>query len=395
MTKGEQIYRLMEELFPICRSITGDGVRQTFQKLKEICPSLKTYEIPTGTKVFDWEIPKEWNIRDAYVEDSQGRRVIDFRENNLHVVGYSLPMDKTISLPELKKMIHTYPKLPDAVPYVTSYYKEASGFCMSQNRMNELEDGNYHAVIDSELKDGSLTYGDILIPGESEQEILFSTYICHPSMANNELSGPCTAIYLAQHLARTAHKYTYRFVFVPETIGSIAYINRNFDQLKKNVAAGYNLSCLGDDRTYTCVSPDMAIHCLTGRQNWFSDTDSPNITTIRFSTGDLMRDNIICREWISLYADSTGRNPMNMNNTIPHWIIWTSYLPGLLVIVSNFCWIWSLFWNIMLFIKIFVYANHSWAKEVFTQKRAAEAVQKQMEHLKSSIFWHMQTGQMI
>lgn len=182
MTKGEQIYRLMEELFPICRSITGDGVRQTFQKLKEICPSLKTYEIPTGTKVFDWEIPKEWNIRDAYVEDSQGRRVIDFRENNLHVVGYSLPMDKTISLPELKKMIHTYPKLPDAVPYVTSYYKEASGFCMSQNRMNELEDGNYHAVIDSELKDGSLTYGDILIPGESEQEILFSTYICHPSI---------------------------------------------------------------------------------------------------------------------------------------------------------------------------------------------------------------------
>lgn len=254
MTKGEQIYRLMEELFPICRSITGDGVRQTFQKLKEICPSLKTYEIPTGTKVFDWEIPKEWNIRDAYVEDSQGRRVIDFRENNLHVVGYSLPMDKTISLPELKKMIHTYPKLPDAVPYVTSYYKEASGFCMDQNRMNELEDGNYHAVIDSELKDGSLTYGDILIPGESEQEILFSTYICHPSMANNELSGPCTAIYLAQHLARTTHKYTYRFVFVPETIGSIAYINRNFDQLKKNVAAGYNLSCLGDDRTYTCVS---------------------------------------------------------------------------------------------------------------------------------------------
>ena len=126
MTMGEQIYRLMEELFPICRSITGDGVRRTFQKLKEIYPSLKTYEIPTGTKVFDWEIPKEWNIRDAYVEDSQGRRVIDFRENNLHVVGYSLPMDKTISLPELKKMIHTYPKLPDAVPYVTSYYKEAS-----------------------------------------------------------------------------------------------------------------------------------------------------------------------------------------------------------------------------------------------------------------------------
>ena len=254
MTKGEQIYELMEELFPICRSITGEGVRETLRVLKEVCPVLKTYEVPSGTQVFDWVIPKEWNIRDAYVEDSEGKRVIDFNENNLHVVGYSLPINKMLDLPELKKMIHTYPKLPDAIPYVTSYYNETSGFCMSQNAFDKLKDGIYHAVIDSDLKDGSLTYGEILIPGKSKKEVMFSTYICHPSMANNELSGPCVAIYLANHLLQTEHKYTYRFVFVPETIGSITYINRNLDQLKQNVIAGYNLSCLGDDKTYTCVS---------------------------------------------------------------------------------------------------------------------------------------------
>ncbi|MCM1233357.1 MAG: DUF4910 domain-containing protein [Ruminococcus flavefaciens] len=252
--KGEQIYKLMEKLFPICRSITGDGVRESLKILKEVCPILKTYEIPSGTKVFDWVIPKEWNIRDAYVEDQEGKRVIDFRENNLHVVGYSLPMNEVLSLSELKEITHTYPKLPDAIPYVTSYYKETSGFCMSQNEMDKLREGNYHVVIDSELKEGSLTYGEILIPGKSEREILFSTYVCHPSMANNELSGPCVAAYLAEYLLNKEHEYTYRFVFVPETIGSIAYISKNLEELKDKVIAGYNLSCLGDDKTYTCVS---------------------------------------------------------------------------------------------------------------------------------------------
>lgn len=254
MTKGEQIYELMKELFPICRSITGQGVRETLGILKRICPVLEIFEIPSGTQVFDWVIPKEWNIRDAYVEDQEGKRVIDFKESNLHVVGYSLPLDKVLTLSELKKLIHTYPQNPEAIPYVTSYYKETSGFCMSQNKMELLKEGKYHAVIDSELKDGSLTYGEILIPGQCEKEILFSTYVCHPSMANNELSGPCVAIYLADRLLHMDHKYTYRFVFVPETIGSITYISRNLKQLKENVIAGYNLSCLGDDKTYTCVS---------------------------------------------------------------------------------------------------------------------------------------------
>lgn len=254
MTKGEQIYELMKELFPICRSITGQGVRETLGILKRICPVLEIFEIPSGTQVFDWVIPKEWNIRDAYVEDQEGERVIDFKESNLHVVGYSLPLDKVLTLSELKKLIHTYPQNPEAIPYVTSYYKETSGFCMSQNKMELLKEGKYHAVIDSELKDGSLTYGEILIPGQCEKEILFSTYVCHPSMANNELSGPCVAIYLADRLLHMDHKYTYRFVFVPETIGSITYISRNLKQLKENVIAGYNLSCLGDDKTYTCVS---------------------------------------------------------------------------------------------------------------------------------------------
>lgn len=254
MTKGEQIYELMRELFPICRSITGQGVRETLGILKRICPVLEMFEIPSGTQVFDWVIPKEWNIRDAYVEDQEGKRVIDFKESNLHIVGYSLPLDKVLTLSELKKLIHTYPQNPEAIPYVTSYYKETSGFCMSQNKMDLLKEGKYHAVIDSELKDGSLTYGEILIPGQCEKEILFSTYVCHPSMANNELSGPCVAIYLADRLLHMDHKYTYRFVFVPETIGSITYISRNLKQLKENVIAGYNLSCLGDDKTYTCVS---------------------------------------------------------------------------------------------------------------------------------------------
>lgn len=270
MRKGDEIYALMGRLFPICRSITGNGVRETFGILQEVCPLLKTYEVPTGTKAFDWVIPKEWNIRDAYVEDSSGMRVIDFKKNNLHVVGYSSPMDRELSLAELKGITHTYPELPEAVPYVTSYYKEASGFCMSQKELDALQEGTYHAVIDSELTVGSLTYGDIVIPGESEKEILFSTYVCHPSMANNELSGPCVALYLADYLSGAAHKYTYRFVFVPETIGSITYLSRNLSHLKENVIAGYNLSCLGDDRTYTCVSTRYgdtlsdraAAHCL-------------------------------------------------------------------------------------------------------------------------------------
>ena len=253
MSVGEEIYNLMERLFPICRSITGNGVRETFKELKNVVPEMNIFEVPTGTRVFDWTVPKEWNIKDAYIKDSTGRTIVDFEENNLHVVGYSLPIDKYVTLEELKKMIHTYPEVKNAIPYVTSYYKDDSGFCMSQEQYDLLEEDVYHVYIDSTLEEGSLTYGELMLPGESEKEVLFSTYICHPSMANNELSGPCVSVYLAKMLSEIPHKYTYRFVYVPETIGSITYLSRNYMKLKKNTIAGFNLSCLGDDKTYTCV----------------------------------------------------------------------------------------------------------------------------------------------
>ncbi len=248
------MYELAERLFPICRSITGDGVRQTLEILKEEYEDLQVYEVPSGTQVFDWTVPKEWNIRDAYIEDSQGQRIIDFKESNLYVMGYSLPMDCTMSLEELKQMIFTQPEQPDVIPYVTSYYQERSGFCMSENQKNALREDTYHCVIDSDLKEGSLTYGEIILKGDTEEEVLLSTYICHPSMANNEVSGPVVTIELVKWLASLKQRrYTYRILFIPETIGSITYLSRNLETMKKNTTAGFVLSCLGDDRTYSIV----------------------------------------------------------------------------------------------------------------------------------------------
>lgn len=255
MEIGQSMYDLCVKMFPICRSITGNGVRQTLDILQQIYPDMKRYEVPSGTKVFDWTVPREWNIRDAWIKNSKGEKIVDFKKSNLHVVGYSLPVDKKVSLAELKQIVYTQPEQPDAVPYVTSYYKERYGFCMSEKQKNSLPEDTYHIYIDSELKDGSLTYGEILIPGEREQEIFLSTYICHPSMANNELSGPAVAVHLAKWLSSLPkRKYSYRIIFIPETIGSITYLSRNLDMLKKNVVAGFNLSCLGDDRTFSYVA---------------------------------------------------------------------------------------------------------------------------------------------
>lgn len=246
--------QLAEKLFPICRSITGDGVRQTLEILKNEYDGLRIYEVPSGTQVFDWTVPREWNIRDAYIEDSHGDKVIDFKENNLHVLGYSLPMDVTLSLEELKKIVYTQPEQPDVIPYVTSYYQERSGFCMSENQKNSLKEDTYHCVVDSDLKNGSLTYGEVILPGETAKEILLSTYLCHPSMANNEVSGPVVAIELVKWLASLKkRRYTYRIIFIPETIGSITYLSRNLDIMKKNTVAGFLLSCVGDNRTYSMV----------------------------------------------------------------------------------------------------------------------------------------------
>lgn len=212
-------------------------------------------EVPSGTQVFDWSVPKEWNIRNAWIKDSKGNKILDFKDNNLHVVGYSLPVNKKVNLEELKTIIYTQPEQPDAIPYVTSYYKERYGFCMTQNQKNNLKEDNYHIFIDSELKDGSLTYGEIIIPGDSNKEVFLSTYVCHPSMANNELSGPAVAIYLAKWLkSLPIRRYTYRIIFIPETIGSITYLSQNLEHLKKRVIAGFNISCVGDNRTFSHVA---------------------------------------------------------------------------------------------------------------------------------------------
>ena len=256
MNIGKQMYDFCEHMFPYCRSITGDGVRKTLHDLQVVVPEIELYEVPSGTQAFDWTVPREWRIRDAWIKNSWGEKILDFKETNLRVVGYSLPLDAEMSLDELKQIIYTLPDQPDAIPYVTSYYKERSGFCMTQQEKDALPEGTYHAYIDSELFDGSLTYGELILPGETDDEILLSTYVCHPSMANNELSGPAVSVYLAKWLKTLSHRrYTYRFLYVPETIGSITYLSQgdHLAHMKAHVKAGFNLSCVGDDRTYTYV----------------------------------------------------------------------------------------------------------------------------------------------
>lgn len=242
-----------DRLWPICRSLTGEGVRESLRILGEIIP-LQIHEVATGTQVFDWVIPKEWNIRDAYIITPDGRKVANFQENNLHVVSYSSPVNARMTLAELKPFLHTLVKQPQAIPYITSYYKETWGFCMSHDELNKLpEDGEYQVFIDSSLEDGSLTYGELFLPGKSEEEILFSSYICHPSMANNELSGPLALAFLYKEIAKlTNRKYSYRFVLAPETIGIVTFLHEYGDSLINNLKAGYVLTCCGDlgDFTY-------------------------------------------------------------------------------------------------------------------------------------------------
>ncbi len=259
MDKGQVMYDLAKQLFPICRSITGNGFRESLKILKEIVPDIQTHEVPSGTEVFDWTVPQEWNIYDAYIETLEGKRVIDFKECNLHILGYSTPIDKVIGREELLEHVYTQPEQPDWIPYVTSYYKERWGFCMSENQKQAMKDEQYHVVIKSTLAPGSLTYGDLVIPGETEEEILFSTYLCHPSMANNELSGPVVQTELIKYVKSLKNRrYSYRFVFIPETIGSITYCSRNLDVLKQNTRAGFVLSCVGDDLDYSIIESRYA-----------------------------------------------------------------------------------------------------------------------------------------
>ena len=263
---------LIKKLWPINRSLTGEGNRKTLKILKNECNLLKIKEIKSGKKVFDWKIPLEWNVKEAWIKDLNDKTVIDFKKNNLHLVGYSTSIQKKIKFDKLKKKIFTLKKQPNAIPYVTSYYKKDWGFCMSHNLLKKLKKNYYKVLIDANFKKGALNYGEIYIKGKSKKEVFLSTYICHPSMANNELSGPVVTTALVQWLKASLDlNYSYRIVFIPETIGSITYLSKNYKKLKSNVIAGYNISCVGDDLAYSympsrdgnTMSDKAALHCLT------------------------------------------------------------------------------------------------------------------------------------
>jgi aminopeptidase-like protein len=246
---GKEMFQLMKELFPICRSITGNGVRQTLEIIKKHIP-LEVHEVPSGTKVFDWTIPKEWNIHDAYIIAPNGEKIVNFKRSNLHVLNYSIPINQKISLSELKKHIYTIPEKPDLIPYVTSYYSENWGFCMSYNEFLNLKEGEYHVVIDSKLDAGSLTYGEYFIRGKNENEILLSCYVCHPSMCNDNLSGVVLLTMLAKYLRNFENNYSIRFLFIPETIGAITWLHINENNVSK-IKHGLVATCLGDSGSLT------------------------------------------------------------------------------------------------------------------------------------------------
>ena len=241
---GREMYELIRRLYPICRSITGNGLRKTLHIIKEYI-SLKVHEIPTGTQVFDWTVPKEWNIQDAYISNVKGKRIVDFKTSNLHVVNYSIPVKKKISLKELKEHIFTIPERPNWIPYRTTYYEENWGFCLSHNQFLELKDKEYEVCIDSSLKEGHLTYGEYYLRGGTEEEVLISCHTCHPSLCNDNLSGVAVAVWLAKHLTPLSIRYSYRFLFIPGSIGSITWLALNESQVPF-IKHGLVVACVGD-----------------------------------------------------------------------------------------------------------------------------------------------------
>lgn len=252
LSLGEEMHALCRELFPICRSLTGEGFRQSMRMLQARFAPLQMHEVASGTQAFDWTVPPEWNPRAAWIETPDGRRICDFAEHNLHLLGYSEAVDAELSLDDLQPHLHSLPDQPDAIPYVTSYYSRRWGFCIRHRDREALQPGRYRVHVDATLAPGVLNYGDALIPGDSDREVLISSYLCHPSMANNELSGPVVSLFLARWLAALPRRrYSYRLVIVPETIGAIVYLSRHLAELRERVVAGFVVTCVGDDRAYS------------------------------------------------------------------------------------------------------------------------------------------------
>ncbi|MBE0367392.1 DUF4910 domain-containing protein [Pseudoalteromonas aurantia] len=255
---GLEMHQWAKELFPICRSLTGDGVRETLSYIQKFVPELEVHSVPSGSMVFDWQVPQEWKISEAYILAPDGSKIIDYKDHNLHVLNYSTAVNEIMPLKELQQHLYSLPEQPDAIPYVTSYYAPRWGFCLTQKQRDSLKSGNYKVVIDSEHFDGELNYGEYYLPGESDEEVLISTYICHPSMANNELSGPVVTMALIQQLQQwKGRKYSYRFVFVPETIGAIAFLSQRLKEIKRRIIAGYVLTCIGDERNHSYLQSRM------------------------------------------------------------------------------------------------------------------------------------------
>lgn len=246
---GEEMHRLIEELFPTCRSITGDGVRQTLRVIQREIP-LQVHEVPSGTPVFDWTVPREWNVRHAYIETLDGRRVVDFADCNLHLLQYSVPVDRVMPLDELQQHLHSLPETPDWVPYRTAYYASTWGFCVSQRQREQLTEEAYRVVIDATLADGSMSYGELFLEGQRSEEVLIHTHVCHPSLANDNLSGIAVATALARRMAACPRRFSYRFLFLPGTIGAISWLARN-EARARSIRYGLVLTCVGDPGSIT------------------------------------------------------------------------------------------------------------------------------------------------